>query len=49
MPGGPGGQAAPLSDGGEEGHDTGVTMPPTLSCVRVTGCTQGESERGEPG
>lgn len=42
MPGGPGGQAAVLSDREEVGHDIKVTMPQTLSAVGVTGCMQRE-------
>lgn len=38
-----GGQAAGLSDREEVGHDIEVTMPQTLSTVRVTGCMQWEA------
>lgn len=39
-----GGEAATLSDSKEVGHDIEVTMPQTLSGVRVTGCLQWEAD-----
>lgn len=44
MPDGAGGQAAALSDREEVGHDIEVTMPQTLSGVRVTGCRKWQAD-----